>query len=399
MDEGFDEGFEEEFEERDVPEPNNFELGDLDPKELQQLLEDPQLPNLEDFDLGVDVLDSESITAAGSFSHPHTSPYPPTSPYPTSPYPPTSPFAPTSPYQAMVTSSPTPQMNELNLYNDYNLSESFFCEDPPSVQSNVTSSSHSVEDLPLGMLPPPDSCPPQHRSPSPCPLPPTYHQQASPVLTTAATTGIDLAETTNFLSTDTLIGLSTALNAEDSIAQSMYMFGNGTGHLSLLPPATTVPATPPQVVTLMDSAMLPVTSQVVQPRESLSLTPPPQLSPVSRRPSPSPSPTPSPGSTGQQLSTEDAKLVDMPYYQFRKLLDDPNIPEKRKEDIKNVRRRGRNKTAAKLCRNKKLQMIMGLEQEVEQLRKTKTLISMRTQNLEREISELKKCHNRLRTVS
>lgn len=412
-----DEGFDEEFEERDLneSEPKYFELGDLDPKELQQLLQDPHLPNLEDYDLGVDVLDSESQLHLSTAVSPYGLSHPPN-----------------SPYQAMVTTSPAPAMDH-QLYNDYNLTESFFNEDPPSVQSNIsalTATSYGDE-LPITMLRSecntaalPDSTSPPSlseseprldHSPSPCPQPyQHHHNQSSPVLTTAAA-GLDLAETSNLLSTDTLIELSAALSTEDAIVdtQSMYMFGNGMGHLSLLPHGSVPPqqstASSAQVVTtLLDSAMLPVCSQASQTHSGMSrgaVTPPPQPSSRtfdsvyhSNRHPPSSSPTPSPKPAGVELSDEDKKLVEMPYYQFRKLLDDPSIPERKKEEIKNIRRRGRNKTAAKLCRNKKLQMIMGLEQEVEQLRKTKSLISVRTQSLEREIAELKKkCHTRIGT--
>ncbi len=411
-----DEGFDEEFEDKDIndindtdPEPNNFELSDLDPKELQQLLNDPQ------FDLGVDVLEQP---------HQILSPINSTS-YNFSP-------SPCSPYQAMVTSSPcettttTPtEMSRSLYYNDYNLGG---VENPPSVQSNhsastsasyaSTSASYAsrVDDLSLPMLhsdhdafpdstsevlsllsegegPVVDPTTPEHS-------PPQY--QTSPVLTTAASGGLDLADTGTLL--DNLIELSTSLSAEASVdTHSMYMFGNGSGQLNLSPSASSTTAgVTTNVITLMHSNMLSQPSAADRP--SIPLTP--------RRPTPtslvsyqqpsrhstsrSPAPSPSPKSPGEQeLSDEDRKLVDMPYYQFRKMLDDPSIPERRKEEVKSVRRKGRNKIAAKVCRHKKLHMIMGLEQEVEQLRKAKSNIALKTKTLEKEIAELKKrCHTR-----
>lgn len=432
VDEGFDEEFEER-EEREVPEisgPKYFELGDLDPKELQNLLEDTQLPNVEDFDLGVDVLD-ESIRVPDHYMpHPPTSPYhPPTSPH----YPPSSPFpsspyhTPNSPYHMTSASPAMEQLNINQLYNDYNLNDSFV-EDPPSVQSDVsalTSSSHATDELLLAPDSTTDAFPvstsnsyvqpaePQ-RSPSPFyqphSSPHSYQQQASPVLTTAARGSLDLAEAGNFLSTDTLMELSAALST-DMDTQSMYMFGNGTAQLNLLPQAQqagSVGGATAEVVTLLDSNMLSSHSQASQTHShrsnlqattqpSLRTAPPQALGLNANRHTHSPSPSPSPK---PEVSKEDGQLVEMPYYQFRKMLDDPNISEKRKEEVKNIRRRGRNKTAAKLCRSKKLQLIMGLEQEVEQLRRTKSLISVRTQSLEREIAELKRrCHTRVGTVS
>lgn len=405
--EAVDEGFDEEFEDKDITEqecnPYPFELGDLDPKQLQQLLEDPHLPNLEDFDLGVEVESEQphAIMSPSSLRNGHMLP-------------------PSSPHQPLVAVPMELNMNQY--YNDYNLVESFGCDDPPSVQSNIsalTSGSHTAEDLTLGMLSDsealPDTtpeilsaeeehCPADSTLTSQQDIQQLQQQHLGPLLTMAAA-GLDLTETSNLLSTDTLIELSTALSAETTVeTQSMYMFG--TGQLQLLPngtntshlgaPAVTEAAQPSQIKTPFNTS-----------RESLPLAPSPQPLPslassgmhaLFQRPHQRPlsmSPTPSPNSAEQEVSEEDRKLIEMPYYQFRKLLDDPSIPERRKEEIKNVRRRGRNKNAAKLCRHKKLTMIMGLEQEVEQLRKTKSRIALRTHALEKEIGELKRrCHKR-----
>ena len=83
------------------------------------------------------------------------------------------------------------------------------------------------------------------------------------------------------------------------------------------------------------------------------------------------------------------RIVNMPFYQFKKILDSPSIPEEKKSDIKNIRRRGKNKLAAKTCRQRKMDLVLGLQQEVEQLRALKLQISDRTNNLQREIEALK----------
>lgn len=390
-----DEGFDEEFEDKDLNEAepiNHFQLGDLDPKELQQLLDDPQLPNLEDFDLGVDVLDSEQahpiLSPTGTMRN--TGLYSP---------------VPSSPYQSNFSPAPID-----SYYNDYNLSESFCSEDPPSVQSNISALSLQAEDLSLAMLTAdcnilPDST--SDLSPDTVDTPSGHqsspqHHPPSPVPPSAG--GLDLSEASQLLSADTLIELSTALSSEAIVdTQSMYMFGNGSAHLNLSPNGSQQNSS--SVITLLDSvAMFPMNSEPLQtppsPDRNNFTTPPPRSSfhrapRQSSKRSASLSPAPSPKSVESKLSEEDKKLIDMPYYQFRKLLDDPSIPERRKEEIKNIRRKGRNKVAAKVCRSKKIHLIMGLEKEVEQLRKAKSQIEMRTMSLEREIEELKKkCHNR-----
>lgn len=397
VDEGFDEefGFEEEddVKEADPAPGNHFQLGDLDPKELQQLLNDPELPNLEDFDLGVDVLDSEqpilspSMRTSGS--------YPPT---------------PRSPYLDLSSSA---NLNMNTFYNDYNLSESFCGEDPPSVCSDIssalTTASGHAEDLSLAMLAAecdmlPDSTSTGLLGVVPETMPTAgYHQQSSPVLGTAGGGGLDLSETSHLLSAETLIELSAALSSEANVdTQSMYMFGNGSAHLNLsLNSQQSGSGT--SVITLLDSSMLPRCSQASQTTLHNDRTTFSPLPPQTPLPPTASSPgkvrrhsrSPSAPTELSMLSEEDRQLIDMPYYQFRKLLDDPSIPEGRKEDIKNVRRKGRNKMAAKVCRTKKVCLIMGLEQEVEQLRKAKSQISTRTMSLEREIAELKrKCLNR-----
>lgn len=86
---------------------------------------------------------------------------------------------------------------------------------------------------------------------------------------------------------------------------------------------------------------------------------------------------------------EDSKLVLMPFYEFKKILDSPSISERDKEEVKAIRKRGKNKVAAKHCRQRKLEIVMGLQQEVEQLRGLRAQLTMRSLTLQREIEENK----------
>lgn len=136
-----------------------------------------------------------------------------------------------------------------------------------------------------------------------------------------------------------------------------------------------------------------------------------------RTSSPAPlSPAPSPSlatnsSTSSSNSSDDIpktkpveKIVHMPFYQFKRILDSPSIPEEKKNNIKTVRRRGKNKIAAKMCRQRKKNLVMGLEQEIDTLRALKMEKASTANALLREIEHLKNTcaaatyhHNRQRT--
>ena len=126
--------------------------------------------------------------------------------------------------------------------------------------------------------------------------------------------------------------------------------------------------------------------------------------PLASSPSPAPiSPAP-PSTTSLSDSTDESdipkhkpsstgnNIVQMPFYKFKKILDSPSVPEEKKNNIKNIRRRGKNKIAAKTCRQRKMEVVLGLQQEIEQLRGMKSQICGRTNSLQREIEVLKaKC--------
>ena len=93
-----------------------------------------------------------------------------------------------------------------------------------------------------------------------------------------------------------------------------------------------------------------------------------------------------------QTTEEDGtqeKLVSMPFHQFKQILDSSKVEDKDKEEAKCIRRRGKNKVAAKNCRQRKLEIIFGLQQEIEQLREAKSKLAVKSQDLQQEIAVLR----------
>ena len=82
-------------------------------------------------------------------------------------------------------------------------------------------------------------------------------------------------------------------------------------------------------------------------------------------------------------------IVHMPFYKLKKILDSSAIPDEDKSEMKTLRRRGKNKIAAKHCRQRKMELINGLQHEVEQLKKLKRQVLSRSNSLQREIAQLK----------
>lgn len=375
-----DEGFDEEFEERDLNESDNnnrhhqqhpFQIEDLDPKELQQLLGmESGLAALEDFDLGVDVLDNDHeqsilspLSVGSSVSHV------------------------TSPAHAVasLTSSPSPSIDihvqamQRNILNQTN-------ECPAAIQRCGNGDEREAKEEMV-----------------------QYDEQLATFVSECGVepnhTPYDQAHLMDLTETFALAEVAALPPTSDSPStdlHSMLLFGNGSGHLSFLPPNSTTVGHVTSMTTLMDSSMFPTLNSLSSAHVDeelhgqLSLGyrhPPPAASPTSVTTSPPPSPSPS--LEQDVLTAEERKLVDIPYYQFRKLLDDPSVSDKKKEVIKNVRRKGKNKAAAKVCRQKKVHKIKGLEEEIEQLKRTKQLMAFRSKSLEREIAQFKRqCHSK-----
>lgn len=97
---------------------------------------------------------------------------------------------------------------------------------------------------------------------------------------------------------------------------------------------------------------------------------------------------------------DDQQIIDMSFHKFKKILDDTTVSEREKERLKNMRRKGKNKVAAKNCRQKKLTMICGLQQEIDEMKSAKARLNMKTRSLEQEITRLKQvCAHRYKARS
>jgi FtsZ-binding cell division protein ZapB len=115
---------------------------------------------------------------------------------------------------------------------------------------------------------------------------------------------------------------------------------------------------------------------------------------------PSPGECNSPSSSkspGNGVSTD--TFVEMPFYQFKKILDDPSVDPTKKEEVKSIRKRGKNKVAAKNCRQKKIEVVMGLQQEVDKMKEEKKRLDSKCKGLEREINSLKQRCSSFRSLA
>lgn len=131
---------------------------------------------------------------------------------------------------------------------------------------------------------------------------------------------------------------------------------------------------------------------------------------IERRRSPSPSrPLPSPASSvntdypesefSKELPSPDVPsslvgynkpdIVDMPFYEFKKIIDSNSISERDKEEVKAIRKRGKNKMAAKNCRHRKLELLSSLQQDIDKLKGKKASLALKALSLQREIEGYK----------
>lgn len=91
-----------------------------------------------------------------------------------------------------------------------------------------------------------------------------------------------------------------------------------------------------------------------------------------------------------------SEIIDMPYFEFKKLLDSGTFSERDKEEVKAVRKRGKNKNAAKNCRYRKLEHLSGLQQEIDSLKGKKARLALKVLSLQREIEGYKsKCTQKM----
>ena len=89
-------------------------------------------------------------------------------------------------------------------------------------------------------------------------------------------------------------------------------------------------------------------------------------------------------------------IIKMPFYEFKKILDSNTVSERDKEQMKAIRKRGKNKMAAKHCRQRKLDVLSGLQQEVDRLKGVKARLALKALSLQHEIEGYKnKCTGRV----
>ena len=89
-------------------------------------------------------------------------------------------------------------------------------------------------------------------------------------------------------------------------------------------------------------------------------------------------------------SSSQENLIEMPFYEFKKIIESPRVAEEDKAEVKSIRRRGKNKVAARHCRERKLNVIFGLQKEIEQLKAAKSKFAVRSQKLQLEIEALRR---------
>lgn len=89
--------------------------------------------------------------------------------------------------------------------------------------------------------------------------------------------------------------------------------------------------------------------------------------------------SPSPDTRQRHAATIDSNsIVEMPFYNFKKMLDSTEVSEIDKEQAKAVRRRGKNKLAAKNCRQRKIDIVNGLQYEIQLLKSQQEELIRRT---------------------
>lgn len=475
IDEGFDEEFDTEDplakEEGDPSLAPSFDmLNDLNEKELQHLLADDvamsannslPLPNpmlYDDFDYGVDVLDTETPSHNLLDSEPVKSP---------------TPFScvPGSPYQLAATSSATvlagsSMETTLNSYNAFmstqnendiqqpEMTGGDFVEYQSAASSQGSSRSCSDDLDMLYSVVGGDSLATSEGSSTAFSLPGYHHSlfttvsdatntMFNPTLTSVATsqypitfgsnTLMDLTAASRLVQGDTMFSASsTGLSLMScSTEGASNVLSNGANSATSCSKASqTISYGGSSTVQISDTSHLlssantdyhlssspdspPVRSK---PHATTSSSLPPSSPVSSSYGSPSPSPFSnsggafsfSPASATNEhfpvdyLSDADSdsdcvpslpytnsELVSMPFYKFKKILDSNTLCVKDKDRVKAIRRRGKNKVAAKHCRQKKLGAISGLQFEIDQLKAMKKRLTLRTRSLEQEILHCK----------
>ena len=421
-----DEGFDEEFcdmediclqKDSDVNNltPSLVTLDELTDKELHHLLAEGafnsnddaiSFPNpalLDDFDLGVDVLDSEQSTHSLLDCEPLKSPV-------FSNGPPCSPYHIATPSPVLVTASDfqTMTLNDCNALmvnsvaigdnmSDFSGSPAPSCSrqcDDLDMLCSVCEDVGSLTDLPRPSLYSPPPCPP---SPHMRTTSTTHPMSTSPSLILEATLRVELSEVHSKLSNH-LPQRHSPSNDRYPPSSGGLTSLHGSGHLgsgqvniklengarnstcSRSSQTSASPCPPTPTVSVSNSTMKHTCGATLPPSSPLMT-----LSPHS----------PSCASTGTKDSkpsgseNPDQSLINMPFHQFKQILDSSEVPETDKEEAKCIRRRGKNKVAAKNCRQRKTEIIFGLQREIEQLKEAKSKMAIKSRNLQAEITMLR----------
>lgn len=426
-----DEGFVEEFCEgedalalpRGVEEEPNSELTrPLNMQEIQQLLGQGE-PNVEsdcsgmigvptssfldDFDLGVDVLDSEQAAQSEvDSSQPLKSPVAqvPSGPYLSAPIPIQSPVGMGLPPCSSPMGMVSPVRLDLNSYSDmltvhqsdHELVGSFPDYGSVSSSSGIACSepvSHGEEldmlcsvcdgfDMEINGMSLGEPC----RSPAP-----SVSSVCSSVHPQNSLTGFMLDQTHCInLSELSHGGLHSLMppcgspSPSTPVREKTFDFGRGTLPLPMDPKSSGIK---------WEGGPGSVASRGSQTSRSTSRSPSPSPYITSAPLTPSSiSSLPGGGATGSGAGPSPGvpKLVDMPFYQFKKILDSDEVSEADKNMAKTIRRRGKNKAAAKNCRQRKLDMIEGLQSEIDKLKVAKVRVEVRVQSLQKEIEAVRK---------
>ncbi|KPP80231.1 hypothetical protein Z043_100125 [Scleropages formosus] len=83
------------------------------------------------------------------------------------------------------------------------------------------------------------------------------------------------------------------------------------------------------------------------------------------------------------------KIINLPVEEFNELLAKHHLSEAQLSLIRDIRRRGKNKMAAQNCRKRKLDTILNLEQDVEELRRNKARLLKEKMEFVRSIRQMK----------
>ena len=371
IDEGFDEGF---CDGEELGLPKDMDIGlepSLDMQEIQYLLTDgtvesdivPNSTFLDDFDLGVDVFDTEhsGLIDPGPLKSPLA--HVPHSPYHVSPI--SSPVAATGDFQSVSLNAYNIGGEDMNDFSEYCDSHSCHGAQGEDLLCTVcdnfgTSISHiSLRDA--------------QTSPGSTNTLPSRHSLAGFVMDATQFINLNLTELPTLFQTTTTTCITTPviekpLNFIDCTTEGTLNQASGGDQHGIKSEE----------------------DRSSQGSQTAGSSPSSQdVSAVQTSPG---------GGAGFSLTSESSasaslpkeNLISMPFYQFKKVVENSTASDRDKHEAKSVRRRGKNKVAAKHCRQRKLEIIYGLQKEVEQLKAAKVKVEVQTLTLEQEIEAMKK---------